>query len=238
MRNPRRFVNKRFHCCWSQCARHCVLCAGRMSQRRTRQHSWPESEQLGSQISTRSRVSNGFHTPPCPAGKDRPAGPPALAHADAHAGSAVQLDIVTAESEEAAELQGKPLMHVTGAITADQGLATISVSNGQDRPGQTPSCQTNASDSDSDSDCVLVSTGARCTATTVSAAHLLPAHALPVFTVSREARFRNGERLRMRPRFSFPRVLPVLNVLWVDRTLDSNLNCQRRKQMPAANIAV
>lgn len=215
MRKSRRFVNKRFHCCWQiSCARYCVVCSMAVtSRRRTRQHtcSTPGDEQLCSQISTRSLVSkrSACEKPSC---EQDNATQPSLAQGNANgdAGKAnVEPDRVTAEPAEHTAEQEVNLRPDASDLKA---LGATTLSNGQDRSAHTPGCQASDSDSGS-SDCVVVSTGARIAAKTVSAAQLLPAQSLsglPAFTVSKEPRKRKGDTLRMRPRFSFPRTLPSL----------------------------
>ena len=172
-----------------------------MSKWRTRQHpcSSPQDEQPCTQQLTGSRVSK--------VGPGEASSSQEVLLAKASSAEGIANGGPTRVTEASAELirdQEFTNMNGSAIMQVDTEMSPQTVSNPPSCSDHMPGCE--ADDSDSGSDCVVVSTGARIAATTVSAAPLLPEQSvLPPFNVSKETRKRNGETLRMRPRFSYPR---------------------------------
>lgn len=177
-----------------------------MIQRRTRQHPCctPPKDQLRCEKETPSHGLNGapVETPSSDEGQVVLASAPLLEEGNAK----VYPSTVTAAHAQSVGVHEQSPLNASDDMQADREMAPQAVSNQALPSDNTRVHQANGSDSDSGSDCVVVSTGARVAATTVSAAPLMlkAQSGLPPFSISQESRTRKKQTLRMRPRFSFP----------------------------------
>lgn len=197
------FVNKRFQNCCSYPARYCVLCDDRMSRR---QANPPAQEtRLTRQVSTRGCASevcaeDAPHGNQTEEAMQPEAARPESLTAAGNPVSSEPMSLGHGQKHQAGSGPGCPGKHAAGPAS----------SNPPPRSGQLQGSQDTSSASDSD--CVVVSTGNKVSAKTMSAAQLFPAQSLslPDFTMSKIPRLRKAEGLRMRPKFSNPSVILFL----------------------------